>query len=196
MNELLTIQQEASAKLNIQRSQFYSHVFEVNSVQQAKEKIKAFSKSYNNATHVCWALRVIEKDLIELYSDGGEPSSSAGFPILTVLRENNLVNLCCVVARYFGGVKLGIRGLIDAYSQATRLALKNTKIVKVVKLFEHIFVCRHDQIGELVSMIKKHGGKIEKIEQAEQSMVTIRALISQRIDDFCPQVSEKLVKVL
>lgn len=194
MTELLTILHESSAKLNVQRSQFYSHVFEAKSISQAKEKIKTFSKSYNDATHICWALRIIEKELVEMSSDGGEPNGTAGFPILTVLRENNLVNLCCIVVRYFGGVKLGVRGLIDAYSQATRLALENTSMVKLTKVFEHTFTCRYEQIGQVLGIIKKFNGKIEKIEQNE--LVIIKALLADRVSEFNPQVTEKLVKLI
>lgn len=194
MTEFLTILHESSAKLNVQRSQFYSHVFEVESVSQAKEKIKTLSKSYNDATHVCWALRIIEKELVEMSSDGGEPSGTAGFPILTVLRENNLVNLCCIVVRYFGGVKLGVRGLIDAYSQATRLVLENTSMVKLTKVFEHTFTCKYEQIGQVLGIIKKYNGKIQKIEQNE--LVIIKAFLSNRVNEFNPQVAEKLVKLI
>ncbi len=194
MTGFLTILHESHAKLNVQRSQFYSHVFEVNDLSQAKERIRSFSKLYNDATHLCWALRLFEKELIELSSDGGEPSGTAGFPILNVLREENLVNLCCVVVRYFGGVKLGIRGLIDAYSQAARLALENTKLVRVEKLFEHVFECRYEELGELLGFIKKSGGKIEKIEHG--NLVTVKALIPQKLNEFHPVVTEKLVKIV
>lgn len=192
--ELFTILQETCAKLNVQRSQFYSHLFEIENISHAKERLKTFSKSYTDATHICWALRVVEKELVELSSDGGEPSGTAGFPILNVLREKNLVNLCCVVVRYFGGIKLGIRGLIDAYSQAARLALERTRIVKVTKVFEHTFTCRYDEIGQLLTVIRKHNGKIEKIEQDE--LVTVKALLNDRVDEFQPQVVEKLVKLI
>lgn len=194
MTDFSAIAHESFAELNVQRSRFYSHVFEIDSVSQAREKIKALSRSYSDATHLCWALRVIETELIELSSDGGEPSGTAGFPILNVLRENNLVNLCCVVIRYFGGVKLGIRGLIDAYSQAARLALAKTEIVEIKRVFEHVFECKYGELGTLLGMIRKLGGKIEKIEQSDR--VIVRALLPQKIDQFHAQVREKLVKMI
>lgn len=194
MKEFFTILKESSAKLNVQRSQFYSHVFEIESLSHAKERLKDLSKFYSDATHLCWALRLLEKEIVELSSDGGEPSGTAGFPILNILREKNLVNLCCVVVRYFGGVKLGIRGLIDAYSRAARLALENTQTVKLTRVFEHTFTCKYEEIGQLLTVIRKHSGKIEKIDQGE--MITVKALLKDRIDEFAPQVAEKLVKLI
>ncbi|MEJ5228953.1 MAG: YigZ family protein [Pseudothermotoga sp.] len=194
MKQSFGILKDSTAKLNVQRSKFYSHVFEVDTLIQAKEKIKELSKSYNDATHVCWALRVLEKELIELCSDGGEPKGTAGFPILNVLRENDLINVCCVVIRYFGGVKLGVRGLIDAYSEAARLAVQNAEIVPLVKVFEHTFQCKYDQLGEVIGIIKQADGKIERIDQGE--IVKVQALLSEKVEQFNPQIVEKLVKLL
>lgn len=194
MKQSFGILKDSTAKLNVQRSKFYSHVFEVDTLIQTKEKIKELSKSYNDATHVCWALRVLEKELIELCSDGGEPKGTAGFPILNVLKENDLINVCCVVIRYFGGVKLGVRGLIDAYSEAARLAVQNAEIVPLVKVFEHTFQCKYDQLGEVIGIIKQADGKIERIDQGE--IVKVQALLSEKVDQFNPQIVEKLVKLL
>ncbi|MGJ8455016.1 IMPACT family protein [Pseudothermotoga sp. U03pept] len=194
MKQPFGILEESTAKLNVQRSQFYSHIFEIDTVMQAKEKIKRLSKSYSDATHLCWALRVLEKELVELCSDGGEPKGTAGFPILNVLKEHDLINVCCVVIRYFGGVKLGVRGLIDAYSEAARLAVRSVKIVPLTKLFEHTFFCKYDQLGEVLRIIRQADGKIERIEQGE--IVTVQALLNEKIERFDPQIVEKLVKML
>lgn len=120
-------------KININRSIFICNLSHVESIDEAKDFFKEISKKYNDATHNCPAYRILENDqIVEYSSDAGEPSGTAGRPILGVLKKHELVNVAVVVTRYFGGIKLGIRGLINAYSESVENLIKKLKIVKMV----------------------------------------------------------------
>ncbi|MGB9614411.1 MAG: IMPACT family protein [Fervidobacterium sp.] len=108
-------------KINIERSIFIATISHANNEKQTKEFISIISKRYQNATHNCPAYRlIVHGEIIEFSSDAGEPSGSAGLPMLNTLRKNELLNVAVIVTRYFGGVKLGVRGLIEAYSKAVQ----------------------------------------------------------------------------
>lgn len=132
-----TIKGILEEKINIERSIFIATISYVESESEAKEFISKIAKKYQDATHNCPAYRVLEKgNIVEFSSDAGEPSGTAGLPILNTLRKNELLNVAVVVTRYFGGVKLGVRGLIDAYSQATQMVIDKaieTKSIQVKK---------------------------------------------------------------
>ncbi|ABS61030.1 IMPACT family protein [Fervidobacterium nodosum] len=116
-----TVKGVIETKINIERSIFIATLSYVEDERKAKEFISEISKRYKDATHNCPAYRVIENgNILEFSSDAGEPSGTAGLPMLNTLRKNELLNVAVVVTRYFGGVKLGVRGLIDAYSQAVQ----------------------------------------------------------------------------
>ncbi|MGB4096154.1 MAG: YigZ family protein, partial [Acetomicrobium sp.] len=107
--------ENAKVELTIRRSRFIGHLRVAGSVEEAKKIIREISKEHSNATHNCWAYKVGVDFPQKHYSDGGEPSGTAGKPILGEIERANLTNAVIVVTRYFGGIKLGVRGLIEAY---------------------------------------------------------------------------------
>jgi len=114
-----TIEGIIETKINIERSIFIATICGVQSEEEAKAFIGEMNKKNPDATHNCPAYRIISRNnIIEFSSDAGEPSGTAGLPMLNTLRKHQILNVSVVVTRYFGGVKLGVRGLIDAYSQA------------------------------------------------------------------------------
>jgi len=116
----------------ITRSRFIGSLFPVNSPEQAREFIYTVSKKYHDSSHNCWAYIVGLDGEMSHSSDAGEPSGTAGKPILGVLQKNDLTNAVIVVSRYFGGVKLGIRGLIEAYRDTASNVVKTAKIVPLI----------------------------------------------------------------
>ncbi len=98
------------------KSKFYGYLFECNSEEEVMFALNDLRKKHNKATHVCWAGR-IKMPFYERANDDGEPSGTAGRPILSVLQKRNLNNVCAVVVRYFGGIKLGAGGLLRVYSK-------------------------------------------------------------------------------
>lgn len=133
MDEFVTILKDEDAEIVEKKSKFIANIIYVENVEQAEEKIKSIKKKYYDAKHNCVAYRVIESgQVVEKSSDDGEPSGTAGGPMLNILQKNNLCNIVVIVTRYFGGILLGTGGLVRAYSDATQKAIeKSIKIHKV-----------------------------------------------------------------
>ena len=126
-----SIKKNASAEVVEKKSKFIANVFYVESREEAEEIIKKVNKQYHDARHNCYAYRVITTDgIIEKASDDGEPSGTAGAPMLTILSKNNLANVLVIVTRYFGGILLGTGGLVKAYSEACVLGVEESGIVE------------------------------------------------------------------
>lgn len=132
MEEFFTIKENVKEEIVEKKSKFIANLFYVESKQDAENIIKEMKKKYHDARHNCVAYRVIEDDtLLEKSSDDGEPSGTAGSPMLDILKKYELCNVLVVVTRYFGGILLGTGGLVRAYSSATIQAIENsTKIQK------------------------------------------------------------------
>lgn len=129
-----TIKDSVSAEITEKKSKFISNIFYIEDVKQAEEKIEEINKKYHDARHNCFSYRVLEENsVIERASDDGEPSGTAGAPMLQILAKNELVNILVVVTRYFGGILLGTGGLVRAYSQATNEGLAKAEIVTLEK---------------------------------------------------------------
>ena len=115
------------------KSKFISNIIYVNSIHEAEEKLKQIKKKYYDAKHNCYAYRIMEgENILERSSDDGEPSGTAGKPILDVLTKHNLNFVLAIVVRYFGGIKLGAGGLIRAYSKCISSCLNNTELTKLI----------------------------------------------------------------
>ena len=131
MEEFKTILERGTAEIEEKKSRFIADIFYIENSKQAEEKIKEIKKKYFDAKHHCYAYRVIENNAIkEKQSDDGEPSGTAGAPMLNILNKNGFANVLIVVTRYFGGTLLGTGGLIRAYSEATLKVINESKIVK------------------------------------------------------------------
>ncbi|AKP63831.1 hypothetical protein FC99_GL001555 [Levilactobacillus koreensis JCM 16448] len=131
--DYLTIQQAGNHELEIKKSRFIADLGRVTTEDEAKAFIAAITAREPKANHHCWAYVLGEHDEIQRESDNGEPSGTAGVPILTVLQRNQLHNTIAVVTRYFGGIKLGAGGLIRAYSNATSTGIEAVGVVKRVR---------------------------------------------------------------
>lgn len=120
------IEKDTSFELTEKKSKFITNLVVVKSIKEANEKIILINKKYHDARHNCYAFRVLENknEVYEKSSDDGEPSGTAGLPILNILKKNNLVNCLIVVTRYFGGILLGTGGLVRAYSESAIGAIK------------------------------------------------------------------------
>ena len=125
-----TIKDYVKEELMEKKSKFVAEIFYVETIEEAEENLRQIYKKYYDAKHHCFAYRILQNNaIIEKASDDGEPSKTAGAPMLQVLNKNELVNILVVVTRYFGGILLGTGGLVRAYTQATQNALKKTKIL-------------------------------------------------------------------
>ena len=137
MEEFTTILNDEIAEIVEKKSRFIANIYHVENVEEAEERIKSTKKKYYDAKHNCIAYRVIENGkVVEKASDDGEPSGTAGGPMLNILQKNNLCNLVVIVTRYFGGILLGTGGLVRAYSDATQKAIAKSIKVQKIKGFE------------------------------------------------------------
>lgn len=126
----LTIsEEELEAEIVEKKSRFIGTMFYVDSEEKAQTILKEIKKKYYDARHNCFAYRIMtENGVVERFSDDGEPSGTAGGPMLNILSKNNLCNVLVVVTRYFGGILLGTGGLVRAYSDATSKVISSATI--------------------------------------------------------------------
>ena len=126
-----TIKENTSAEIVEKKSKFIANLFYVQNEEEAEEIIKKLKKKYYDARHNCYAYNILTKDgLVAKSSDDGEPSGTAGAPMLNIIQKNELINVLVVVTRYFGGILLGTGGLVRAYSDALAKVIENAEFVK------------------------------------------------------------------
>lgn len=125
-----TISAPSEAVFREKMSKFIAFAFPVRTEEEAREQIAAVQRKYHDARHVCWAYMIGADRSKSMLNDNGEPSGTAGKPILGQINSFELTNVAVAVVRYFGGIKLGTSGLIAAYREATRLALEMAEIVE------------------------------------------------------------------
>jgi len=131
-----TIETNVEAELVEKKSKFIAHICYVNSEEMAEQEYQKICKKYYDARHNCYAYRIQTKEgMVEKSSDDGEPSGTAGAPMLNLLVQNNLANVLVVVTRYFGGILLGTGGLVRAYTETSKLAFEKAKFVTEEKGF-------------------------------------------------------------
>lgn len=137
----LAIKQYTEIELIINKSRFIAQINRAETEEEALEFIKQIKKKHYNATHNCSCYIIGPDKMIQKQNDDGEPSGTAGIPMIEVLRKNNLTDTVVVVTRYFGGIKLGASGLIRAYSQAVSEAIKASGIIekKLMRLIDVYF---------------------------------------------------------
>ena len=130
--EFNTIKQCVEAEIIEKKSRFIANIFYVESKNEAEEMLAKTKKKYYDAKHNCYAYSILENETCyKKCSDDGEPSGTAGEPILNIIEKNNFKNVLIVVTRYFGGIFLGTGGLCRAYSEATVSAINKAKIIKM-----------------------------------------------------------------
>ena len=162
----LTIQGPAEGKITEKMSRFLAFAWPVADAAEAREVAARYQKEYHDARHVCWAY-VTGADRAEQYSnDNGEPSGTAGKPILGQINSLKLTNVVVVVVRYFGGIKLGTPGLIAAYREAARAALDAAATVERHELAEVSFHFPYQSMNSVMAL-----AKMPQVEIADREFV-------------------------
>ena len=154
--EFRTIKEDGQVQEEIKKSRFICHAKRVYSEEEARDFITAIKKEHYKATHNCSAFIIGERSEIKRTSDDGEPSGTAGVPMLGVLENHNLTNVCVVVTRYFGGIKLGAGGLIRAYAGSVALAVKEIGIVEIKEQAGIQIQMTYAQYQEYGNFLKEH----------------------------------------
>lgn len=171
---LKTIADDATSEVIEKKSRFIANIFYVESLEEAEEKIKQIKKKYYDARHNCFAFNIYnENGNISRFSDDGEPSGTAGAPMLAILNAQNLSNVLVVVTRYFGGILLGTGGLVRAYSEATKQAIENASIIEK----DYGIICNYTVLYEDLEKIKyyfkQENIKMVDFNYAENVEITI-----------------------
>ena len=128
-NSINTVLETGTGEYEEKRSRFLSWIFQVNNEEQAQAYLADLKKQYYDARHHCYAYMIDYELGLQKFSDDGEPSGTAGLPILEVIKKRQLANVQIVVVRYFGGIHLGAPGLVRAYGKAASSAIENTQVV-------------------------------------------------------------------
>jgi uncharacterized YigZ family protein len=182
-----TVKQDVLYEEKVESSRFIVNLFSIDNEKAVKTRIKEINKLYNNATHNCPAYCLGYNAALTFSSDGGEPSGTAGKPILNMLNRYELTNVLCIITRYFGGVKLGIRGLINAYSQLTENAIKTADLIEVKKYVHYMCKMMYDFYNIFCSKISNIA-EIVATKYGEQVIINVRTeekFNDILLDTFC-----------
>ena len=186
----LTLARPAEGSYKEKMSKFLAFAVPVSSAEEAKQVIAAYQKQYYDARHVCWAYMVGAARTEFRANDNGEPSGTAGKPILGQINSFGLTDILIVVVRYFGGIKLGTSGLIEAYRTAAAEAIRAGEIVErlveesVQIAFEYPFM------NDVMRVVKDSGATVTAQDFTLDCSMTLRIRRSQM-----PHLQERLGKV-
>lgn len=182
------------------RSKFTGRLWHVETPEEATEKIKQMRETYWDAAHNCWAY-ILRDGNIMRYSDDGEPQGTAGMPILEVLRHENLVDVCCVVTRYFGGILLGTGGLVRAYTKGTQIAIAAAGVQQMSMFSVVLIACPYSLLGIIQQILPELNCTIEETDYGADVTLTCtvpagteNALNKALADATAGQVSAEVIE--
>ena len=171
------VYQGNSAEIIEKKSRFIADIFSVSSEEEALQILEKVKKKYWDARHHCWAYVVGDEQAQERCSDDGEPSGTAGKPILEVIRGNEIHNVLIVVTRYFGGTLLGTGGLVRAYTQAAQEGIAASTIVTKTQGYKVKIQTDYTTLGKIQYLLGQKG--IQIIDSVYQDNVEIFVYISK-----------------
>ena len=181
-----TVLKEAQGEFVEKRSRFIGYCKPVKTEQEAIDFINEKRSQHWNATHNVYAYSLREGN-IKRYTDDGEPSGTAGMPMLDVITKNEIYDVCIVVTRYFGGVLLGTGGLVRAYSQGAKVALEAGEVVMMQSCLICTAKCTYNQYGKVSSLIMESGAVID--DTVYEADVLIKFHLTPQL---LPQLNKKL----
>ena len=146
-----TIEKKVENEIIINKSRFITIIYPVNNIDEINNYLNNIKEEYKGATHYCYAYII---NNISRCSDDGEPSKTAGYPMLNVITNQNLNNILVICIRYFGGIKLGAGGLVRAYSNSVSECLKSAEVINLVDGIEFTFSFNYEDIKQIDYLIK------------------------------------------
>lgn len=179
-----TIKRRSEGLYTEKRSKFISIAIPVEEEAQALEVIQAVRKEYYDARHVCWAYRIGKGEPVERYNDDGEPSSTAGKPILGQILSSGLTDLLIVVIRYFGGVKLGTGGLIVAYRSAAEDALAHNEMVEHTLYSKYHLTFPFDLINPVMMLLRQCQAETLDSDASTEGHIWVVQVPNQLVAEF------------
>ncbi|HZK26426.1 MAG TPA: YigZ family protein [Thermoclostridium sp.] len=188
-NSINTVLDIGTGEYEEKRSRFLSWIFQVNNEEQAQAHLAELKKKHYDARHHCSAYIIDQDNGIQRFSDDGEPSGTAGLPILEVIKKRQLANVLIVVVRYFGGVLLGAPGLVRAYGKAASAAVENTQIVTRELCYKTNVISDYPMYGKIRNFIDTNDFPIADIHFTDvvESELYIE---NDRMEFFKNQITE------
>ena len=179
--EYRTVYQGGKGEIVEKKSRFIAEVFLVHSEEEAMQYLEQIRKKYWDARHHCWAYVIGEERVTERCSDDGEPSGTAGKPILEVIRGQQVGNLLVVVTRYFGGTLLGTGGLVRAYTEAAKQALAESVIITRITGYRLKIETDYTGLGKIQYLLAQR--KIPIVQSEYTDQVTLSVLVSEEAEN-------------
>ncbi|WP_029266248.1 YigZ family protein [Virgibacillus alimentarius] len=182
LTQYFTVKKRGSVEINIQKSRFIGYVKRVETEENAQKFIQEIKKKHHDATHNCSAYMIGEHDQIQKANDDGEPSGTAGIPMLEVLKKQGLKDTAVVVTRYFGGIKLGAGGLIRAYGNTTSQAIQATGIVRRQLMQGFSITVDYALLGKLENVLRHSKHILKSINYLERVEFIVYVNMEEKID--------------
>ena len=192
-NMFNTIKENVSAEIVEKKSKFIANLFYVETIEDVENRLKEIRKKYYDAKHNCFAFR-LDNEKMSRFSDDGEPSGTAGAPMLNILEGRNLSNVLVIVTRYFGGILLGTGGLVRAYSEATLKAIENSEIVE--KVYGNILniEIEYKDLDNLKYYLKNESINIENINYEEKILLRVE-LTDEELEKIKKMIDERKLNI-
>lgn len=173
----------------VNRSRFICYLSPCTSTEKARALVKIQQANHPQASHHCYAYLSAAPDDSQHYgfSDDGEPSGTAGKPMLSMLQGGNIGEVCAVVVRYFGGTKLGTGGLQRAYGASVRNALAKLPTTIKIPMVDKRLACQYTQVNDVQHLLELSGGSIKSQDYGQQ-VVFILSLPLEQVDNFAAQL--------
>lgn len=168
-----TLSDKGESKIEIKQSVFIGQAVRISSPEEADAFVKGVKAQYPDARHNCYAWILSNGVNMQKYSDDGEPSGTAGMPLLSVLEKNGLTDCAVAVTRYFGGILLGKGGLVRAYTEAASSAVTDAGVVKIIEGTEYKMTFGYDAFDKMSRHVTNNGWEIIGTEYAENIQMTI-----------------------
>lgn len=189
---MLSIDKIYTNEIVINKSRFICKLYPINNTDEIDKILNDIKKEYKGATHYCYSF--ITKNN-QKYNDDGEPTGTAGLPILNVLKNHNLENVVAIVIRYFGGIKLGAGGLLRAYTKAVSDCLAISNIIEKKEGLIILLEISYDNLNKLYKLIDEDN--IKEKEYSDNLILTIHILkdkyekIKDELNNLCVNITEK-----
>ena len=170
-----TIAKPVTTKLTVKKSRFIGVIRSVDSMKSVKFALSATQRKYPDASHYCYGYQFgLGRKLRSYATDDGEPNNSAGQPILSILKASGLSNLICLVVRYYGGVNLGIGGLIRAYGQCTKQCLDLAETITQTCYHRLIITVAYDRVDQIYRLSRKMKAVISDVVYGQNVVIQIK----------------------
>lgn len=164
MDSYLTIKNQSTGVYKERKSKFIAFAQPISNEVEIKQALSKIKSDYYDATHHCYAYRFLDKDfqVVEHWNDDGEPANSAGIQIYYAIKKFELLNIIVIVVRYYGGVKLGVPGLINAYKSSAIEAITSATIIEKIITKPFSIKFKYEQMSKVMFYLKKHKAYIKR----------------------------------